>query len=812
MYKEGQISMRKTALVLSLGAVCVAILSGCKKRSKYVVPTTPFEKVSVALSGVEKSFSNYKSSEKKTSSSSKTRSIKRTTSGDVPGALADIASLYYTEDSQGDKIDELEYDQPPMIQFQCLKRGFESIGSSYSFGTKYYDTINGVVYFDPSTGESKKDSQEAGYKFDYALTLSFALNIDSNDLINADVAFKIDLSQGSTHLETNWYVSMVLDYEMSKESPTYTLIMYTDNEESDLDYLEHGFTYEYDYVDMKEGRINEWRKFCYETNKRMVKDNSHETFESYLSDSNFKVQIAASKWYKNADLRKISHARTSIAKKFGAALFNKLGLNTTDINGAAFVAKEGTQNAVIKNIYSDFSKLFKQDVIYNLVADNENREKVKANIRVMDFNVKNEITHITIEEDTTFRELFNCEPGNYGVWYFDKNDNELEAAENLDLINFSFSIPYGTSGQTKSYGNECLDEKISTLYEKLGKENYLVRNTTAIINISEGLLNTYVLITIGEEINQIINLYFKGFFPSELETLGFSVYDEEEALFTYSDDIQMVLDIENTTLAELNAYKAKLENLNWSKQTTQERTNYTKLNGSTLLTVSIVENATSISGGKVRIFYSVETVQNVAWPRDEIKTVSGNIFDLTEPVSKNGYFVVDQTLENTVILKNFTEQERNSFISSLEACGAKLQGESTNLINVVSANRIYRFSLVVGEDITFTYKAADENIFPVYELTLQKDGADVTQIALNEDLNIYTLTRTLEPGVYKVNKHNLFDNSVADVYMPMEGFDAAVFAGKLEYSEKELTVIEEVSLVFNMSIDNAEFITLQSGN
>ena len=227
--------MRKAAFMLSLGAVCVALLSGCKTKSKYKVPTTPYEKVQTAFNGVEQSYLNYKSSDK-TSSGSKARAIKRASQSDAAGALNDIKNLYQSsQDSQGDKIDELEYDQHPMIQFQCLKSVFEVIGKSFSFNTKYTNTVSGVVYFDPTTGDEKEANSD--YKYDYEFNLSVTIGIDSNDLINAEVYFLIDLTRGQTTLETNWYVSMVLDYEMAIESPTYTLSMYSEINEDDLAYL-----------------------------------------------------------------------------------------------------------------------------------------------------------------------------------------------------------------------------------------------------------------------------------------------------------------------------------------------------------------------------------------------------------------------------------------------------------------------------------------------------------------------------------------------------------------------------------------------
>ena len=59
-----------------------------------------------------------------------------------------IDRLYTSSDNQGDVIDELEYDQPPMIQFQYLKSALEKIGTGFEFGTKYYYDIQNTVYYD----------------------------------------------------------------------------------------------------------------------------------------------------------------------------------------------------------------------------------------------------------------------------------------------------------------------------------------------------------------------------------------------------------------------------------------------------------------------------------------------------------------------------------------------------------------------------------------------------------------------------------------------------------------------------------------
>ena len=820
MYKERQISMRKTALALSLGAVCIAILSGCKTRSKYKAPTTSYEKVSVALSGVESSLAKYKYSEK-ASAGSKTRSVRRIGGADYTGALADIAKLYSSNDSQGDKIDSIDFDQPPMIQLQCLRKVFESTGENYSFGTKYYDTISGEVYFDIATGE--KQTGDA-FKYDYNFTLSLSIDIDSSDLITSDMSFEIELTKGETTLHSTWYTAMLLDYEMSKESPTYTLTMYSDNEESDLTYLEYGNTYEYGFVDMKEGRLNEFRKFCYEINKRMVKDETHIAFSDYMKETNVKAQIASSKWYKNAELRKISHPNTSKTMKFIEALFDKFGLNTTDVNGAAFINKEGTKNATIKSMYQEFSNSRGQDIIYALVTGPENREQVKTSIHVMDYTVSTKIYDISLNEDISLRTLFNGEESNYAIWYFDKNEEALEQAEKLDEINFRLSIPYGTDNLSETFDNSYpktndhyldLDSNVSELYKKLGKANYLQRKSVAYLFIYDGLLNAVLSVTLGDADKEVVDLYFKGFFPEELLALGFPEYHGENCLYEYNDDEEMILDISKTNATELATFKEELETALWTKEVKGTTNRYTKLNAAKdkLYSLTFEDNATSIQKGNLSISYAIEDIVLVTWPKETIKSESLNIFDLDEPQSKNGYLVIDERLENSIILRNFDATEKETFIETLRQCGqdAEIQGEPMTSINVLLNNNIYNFSITENDsDIVFTYKPEDSKTYPLYQLTIEKEGdVETIDIPLNDEVNGYFVRKTLQRGNYKVKKHNLADTTIEDVYLSMEGYDLDCYTSKLRYNIKVLEVLKEVEVVFFMGIDQTNFLRLQ---
>ena len=352
--------------------LAISFLAGCgSNKSAYVVPSTPYEKVKTAFSGVEKSMKNV-------STGNKSNKQLRLLSKD--SVLNSLFALYTSSDNLGDVIEDLSYTEPPMIQFQCLKYAFEKIGSGYTFDTKYYDTINGKVYIDFDTGIEAEHTSE--YEYNYSFVLGLGINIDSNDLITADVSFSITLSKGSSTYQTDWYVNMSLDYNMDKESPTYTLTMLTNNDERGLPYYNR-CVYEYDYVQVNDNKIIEWRKFDLEAPIELVRDNEHQTFDAYIN-SGVSYRVGAFAWYKNKSLYKAKNIDKEDRKVRVANLLFELGLNSTDINKEPFASKQGTRNSVIQSMYQEFSRLFKKDIIYSLVSHDDAEEEKPTYLQVVD--------------------------------------------------------------------------------------------------------------------------------------------------------------------------------------------------------------------------------------------------------------------------------------------------------------------------------------------------------------------------------------------------------------------------------------------
>ncbi|MBP5446361.1 MAG: hypothetical protein J6Y28_09340 [Acholeplasmatales bacterium] len=432
------------SIILTLGFVFM--IAGCKKKTK--LPTTDYEKVKYAFNGVEKSFKK-----PKTLDNSNDDLLKLLSFNPTQNDLNSIKNIYTTGDNQGDVIDELEYYAPPMIQFQCLKKVLEKIGEDYSFGTKYYDQIDGTAYIDLETGTDKsKESNKESYALTYEFILSIDIIINDNNLINADVSFDITATQNNKNYHTLWYVSLILDYDMEESSPNYTLTMLTNNDEKEVVYR-NGYTYEYDYVEVVDSKIKEWRKFCFESSEKLVKDSMHTSFDDYANIDGIEYDSGTCKWYYNNELHKITK-KNAIKNKQVADIYYRIGLNSTDLDGTNFINKQGTKNSVIKTIYTEFSDLFKKDIIYSLLVDGEHDnhggEDNITGIRIMNDDATGGLGNIWVNDQPIGYLITNFvdTDGNAykpQVYYVDQNGG-LSALADINRLNYYVAI-YNDSGE-----------------------------------------------------------------------------------------------------------------------------------------------------------------------------------------------------------------------------------------------------------------------------------------------------------------------------------------------------------------------------
>ena len=553
--------MKKRALVVF--TLAISALVGCG----YKAPTTSYDKVKTAFNGVEKSFKNLSANKKSLQNNGALPKYKNEDSG-----LNSIFSVFTSDDIRSHTVDDLEYNQPPMVQFQCLKAVFDKVGGGFEFGTKYYDNVTGEVYINFENGlkdESKQDKNKYGFDFELAIDI----NIDDSDLIYADVTFDIKLNQNNQNYETKWYVNLLLDYDMANSSPNYTLTMLTENDELQLPYYNH-FTYEYDYVNVKDNKINEWRKFCMHSSKRLVKDNSHPTFESYINDGiSYKVDYP--KWFKNNNLYKLTQMSDSQIKTIGNAMYDGLGLNATDINPEPFFNKQGTRNSVIQTIYKDFTETLREEVVYNLVcrdeddADQNNNGVKPAGIRAMSSDGTTGLEYLPVA-DMQIYNVFNGYVDPFGekhvvtLWYCDGSGNALREISDINQLSYQFTTSI-SEGNSDMYipVDVSLDTTFKEAYALLkrlnGFGNYS-REIMILVRDSEYVMGVVLLSYMGEFDDNGGNVTPSAF-PQELKDLGIPEYEGSSVGFALKRDGEnYTLTITGSNYSEAINYLKKIQN------------------------------------------------------------------------------------------------------------------------------------------------------------------------------------------------------------------------------------------------------------
>ena len=445
-------------------------LSGC---GGYKVPTTSFEKVRAAFNGVAKSFKSPKLEARKAINleANALRAV------NIPFGLEKLSRLYTNDDRDNNSLEDITYNQPPMTQFQCLKRAYEKIGSEYKFDTKYFDDITGSIYLDLATGKEADKKEENKVNFTFGLALD--ISIDDTDLITADVEFLIELTKGSEVYKDNWYVKMELKYDMEDADPTYTLAMYTSNDHSRLPYSKtnSNFVYEYDYVDMNKGRIHEWRKFVFSTSKLVTKDAEHQTFDSYANEEGFEYRADTARWYHDGQGYKFMQNGGTKEASAAAIFFEDIGLNSTDINPDSFEGKQGERNSVMQDLYKEFTKQVKRELVLELVEAGEGNSHGNPNdiagIAVMNQDLSGRFDGYSCP-NMAIIDIFNGYQDEYEhilvkprVVYVNADGGYISDVSDVRTLNLYFGVPSLTGVSEYNAVPIGYNETIKSGYENL---------------------------------------------------------------------------------------------------------------------------------------------------------------------------------------------------------------------------------------------------------------------------------------------------------------------------------------------------------
>ena len=686
--------IRLMSFVLILGGVMAIASCGGNK-----TPTTPYEKVKTAFDGVEKSFKNIENTK------NARHQVKNRKGGSNPeNALSTLYGLYTSEDRKGSSIEDLSYNQPPMIQFQYIKKVLEKVGNNYSFGTKYYDTITGSVYIDLETG--LKTEGEAN-RFSYNFILSMAIAIDDNNLITADVNFDISLTRGSETYHTIWYVCIELDYDMENKSPNYSMAMFTMNNEKELPYI-GGCTYEYDYVDVNNSAINEWRQFSLESSDLLVKDATHQDFEDYL-DSTYEYGVNAFAWYRNGSFYKNNELSGDKKLTFAKSLYGGLGLNDTEIEGQPFIDKAGTQNNVIKTCYNDFSRIYGDDIIYDLVTTSEHedhggeqQEPVLIGISVKSGKSTAAFDHVTLNGDPTLIDALDvaCSPTYWGdsdsypmiypmiyLLYSDNGREEGVSFEGLFALEYTIEIANNSAPID-------LNSKISDSLLKLYDSSKTAEEFNLIISVPRTNIFTSVPCRIGEEILEILG---SAGAKKEIQDLGFPLVENPEAIYEKSGDEYIIKNISDNDA--YNNYRAALLTAGFAE------VNQGNVYGKITDDDKLLQAEIRWYKDGPQIFLKVRTDLSNVWNQELVsQTLNNSLINLFGPSGSKILFEYITTGDyKRVIVYGLTVSEKEAYFSSLNSenqfitDGFLSYGRVLRIIDTAN-NKLYELPIIDNYD------------------------------------------------------------------------------------------------------------------
>ena len=652
-------------------------------------------------------------------------------------------------------IDGLEYTQPPMIQFQCLKAVLEKIGKGFEFGAKYYDDITGEVFVDVATGrDMSDDANKNDYKYDYTFRLALRIDIDEADLIKADVSFDIRLVRGNEDVSMIWYVKMILDYDMTSTTPIYTLTMWTANDERQLAFRGN-YTYEYDYVDMKAAGINEWRKFVLEPDTKLVKDANHQSFETYRNEG-VVFNADTCKWYADKDLKKITRYNETKGATIADAFF-AFGLNSTNIDGTAFLSENGIQSDTITSAYRDFSEIFRKDVIYSLVSGKEDDhgengghgEAVGIALLTQDreaWGAQN------IERDCTISDLLTS----FGPWggavigvkrpciySVDANGNVIEMIGNFG--DYDYEIAVGKSAWVKVNLSDRLSDLIA---DRLGGTAALEANGFLITIRLTNKTNPNETATFSAIIgfrSEIEEQEAKQF-PAPLTAWSVPVYDTANGSYDIDDYKQgndtIYLTVRNTTNDERTAYLSKLK----AGGFVQDDINaYVKVIGQNVLfiTVNQFENGNTLRISVRQQANNADRTYSSTFPAQAVASWVDGKFVIQTPTASGNLLYSYNADGKYIHIFGMTNEEIAAYVDTVA------NRENTRFVGDRMITTYYE-----GRFYTIEYNAYENTLY--FDLNLERYGAQKPQISISVnggdaqpfwwDGMYYTVTVTLAEG------------------------------------------------------------------
>ena len=475
----------------------------------------------------------------------------------------DIFDLYKSSDKVSSSPIDLDLKKEPFVELEYLKYLLDLQGSKFDLGKIYYDASKvDTLYFNMKTGE-KDATYNSSNRYYYNLTVGADITTTNQGIINADVVFYNTYSDTSKILfTTTKYVNVMLNYNFDHDEPTYSLKIFTRNDQKLCPYIGY-ITYQYDYFIFTDGYLSQWREFSIESSTELTFDEDHGTFEDYI-DSDFAYRVDAPKWYVGGQYYKISDMTEAKQISVGNTLFS-LGLFEPFMT-VLFLQRledpEQRESIGMSGIYSSVSNDCGQNLVYvlsekrstntsyindenNPNVDHSNQEEIidteKKSIGFYQHFAKTAVVDRYGLRNVPLKDLFiefldtqSARNITLDAYYLNKSGKDIEQIPYTDLLSdskFLYTIILDKPNNTGTFGPLYVDinDTVKSIYEKFDAEY----NLTSVSVNKNFTLNVY---SVDYGVRGSLKLYFDNdlsflneppVFPSELTSYGVPSWDGE---------------------------------------------------------------------------------------------------------------------------------------------------------------------------------------------------------------------------------------------------------------------------------------------
>ena len=252
---------KKIYIAISLGCIGVFSLISCSPSAEEL----KFQSLSAKLSNIEQTlFSLEKKPEKE-------QLVRKNWYN--PYDFKEINALYKDSDLIG-KSPLISRDYYPYLEFLFVESFYKNVGSKFSYATFYHESFVDEVKYDFDNGRVAYDN-EHNYQASYDVN-SYIFYLYDNDnnysmvsVVGGNIVsystIKGEFTRGSEVIKTYVETATVIRYYDLKEEVSYNFSVVSKVDNYLNSYEEHRYSYNYDYVEVTDSNIGEWRKYNFQS-------------------------------------------------------------------------------------------------------------------------------------------------------------------------------------------------------------------------------------------------------------------------------------------------------------------------------------------------------------------------------------------------------------------------------------------------------------------------------------------------------------------------------------------------------------------